>query len=176
MILFRSQALRETKELKWLDIDQRKDKKDIINNKNIVCPFCKKPGHKTRIAKACLLHDEWLDANKSSILNDASKGVDVTTTSTCLLSVPTSFPGIESMNNTKLPAPVTGTNVTPTVLQPYFLNESLHNNITIPPSDNDANIATANVGPPIAEKVAYNTIQLPCSGADYVTREKNESE
>mmetsp|Transcript_9642 Transcript_9642/g.11118 ORF Transcript_9642/g.11118 Transcript_9642/m.11118 type:complete len:386 (-) Transcript_9642:194-1351(-) len=163
-----SQALRETKELKWLDIDQRKDKKDIINNKNIVCPFCKKPGHKTRIAKACLLHDEWLDANKSSILNDASTGVDVTTTSTCLLSVPTSFPGIESMNNTKLPAPVTSTNVTPTVLQPYLLNESLHNNITIPPPDNDANIATANVGPPIAEEVAYNTIQLPCPGADYV--------
>jgi hypothetical protein len=60
----RSQALRETKELKWLDIDQ-KDKKKGVSAKDIVCPFCNKIGHKTRIAKACLLHHQWLDAGKS---------------------------------------------------------------------------------------------------------------
>lgn len=107
------------------------------------------------------MHDEWLDANKSSILNDASTGVDITTTctSTRLLSLPTSFPANEDMNNNKLPAPVTGTNATQTVLKPYLLNESLHNNVTIPPPDDGMNIATTNVGPPIAEEVAYNTTQ-----------------
>ena len=71
---FRSQALRETKELKWLDADddddndndQKKDKKKTISNKDVVCPFCKKSGHKTKIAKACLMHHEWLDINNAS--------------------------------------------------------------------------------------------------------------
>jgi hypothetical protein len=56
-----SQALRETKELKWLEIETKERK--TPTNKNTICPFCKKPGHKTKIAKACLLHHEWLDAN-----------------------------------------------------------------------------------------------------------------
>jgi hypothetical protein len=56
-----SQALRETKELKWLETEQR-EKKTLIN-KDTVCPFCRLPGHKTKIAKACKLHHEWLDAN-----------------------------------------------------------------------------------------------------------------
>jgi hypothetical protein len=59
-----SQALRETKELKWLDIEQE-SKKQGLNPKNTVCPFCKKSGHKTRIAKACRFHHQWLDAGKS---------------------------------------------------------------------------------------------------------------
>jgi hypothetical protein len=56
-----SQALRETKELKWLEIETKERK--TPTNKNTICPFCKKAGHKTKIAKACLLHHEWLDAN-----------------------------------------------------------------------------------------------------------------
>lgn len=56
-----SQALRETKELKWLEIEPRERK--MRSNKNSICPFCKKAGHKTKIAKACLRHHEWLDAN-----------------------------------------------------------------------------------------------------------------
>ncbi len=57
-----SQALRETKELKWLDLSEAKERKVPID-KNTICPYCKKPGHKTKIAKACLKHHEWLDAN-----------------------------------------------------------------------------------------------------------------
>lgn len=67
---FRSQALRETKELKWLEIDETKGglngtKKKSVNKKDVVCPFCNLPGHKTRIASACLKHHEWLDASKA---------------------------------------------------------------------------------------------------------------
>jgi hypothetical protein len=64
-----SQALRETKELKWLEIAPRERK--TPSNKNNVCPFCKKWGHKTKIAKACKLHYEWLDANGTK---DTEKG------------------------------------------------------------------------------------------------------
>jgi DNA repair exonuclease SbcCD ATPase subunit len=80
----RSQALRETKELKWLidtyDDDQKEDtnKKKTIRNKDVVCPFCKKKGHKTRIAKACQKHHEWLDINNSSTkaaLGSANKDI-----------------------------------------------------------------------------------------------------
>jgi hypothetical protein len=60
-----SQALRETKELKWLDIDKKRMTKED-SSKNIVCSFCKKIGHKTRIAKACDFHHQWLDAGKLS--------------------------------------------------------------------------------------------------------------
>lgn len=67
-----SQALRETKELKWLDIDQKSDKKSP-SQKEVVCPFCQKSGHKTRIAKDCLFHHQWLDAGKSNE-NSASGG------------------------------------------------------------------------------------------------------
>lgn len=67
-----SQALRETKELKWLDIDQKNDKKSP-SQKEVVCPFCQKSGHKTRIAKDCLFHHQWLDAGKSNE-NSASGG------------------------------------------------------------------------------------------------------
>jgi hypothetical protein len=57
-----SQALRETKELKWLDLSETKERK-APTEKNTVCPYCEKHGHKTKIAKACLKHREWLDAN-----------------------------------------------------------------------------------------------------------------
>lgn len=57
-----SQALRETKLLKWLEIEPNKERK-TSSNKSAICPYCKKPGHKTKIAKACLLHHEWLDPN-----------------------------------------------------------------------------------------------------------------
>eukprot|EP00934_Nitzschia_sp_Nitz4_P007780 Nitzschia sp. Nitz4//scaffold6_size259037//200548//201864//NITZ4_001107-RA/size259037-processed-gene-0.89-mRNA-1//-1//CDS//3329556992//7770//frame0 len=57
-----SQALRETKVLKWLEIDPNKERKAAMS-KNIVCPYCNLPGHKTKIAKACLRHHEWLDPN-----------------------------------------------------------------------------------------------------------------
>lgn len=57
-----SQALRETKELKWLDLSETKERKAPME-KNTVCPHCDQPGHKTKIAKACLKHREWLDAN-----------------------------------------------------------------------------------------------------------------
>jgi hypothetical protein len=60
-----SQALRETKELKWLDLSENKER-NPPTTKNSVCPYCNKQGHKTRIAKACLKHHEWLDANFSS--------------------------------------------------------------------------------------------------------------
>ncbi|KAL3907668.1 MAG: hypothetical protein SGARI_003426, partial [Bacillariaceae sp.] len=63
-----SQALRETKTLMWLDLDKKTMKKGT-SSKDVVCPFCKKPGHKTRIAKSCDFHHQWLDAGKSS--NDA---------------------------------------------------------------------------------------------------------
>lgn len=42
------------------------DKKKGVRSKDIVCPFCKKTGHKTRIAKACLYHDQWVDAGGKS--------------------------------------------------------------------------------------------------------------
>jgi len=67
-----SQALRETKVLKWLvesydDVGKEDEtKRKVARNKDVVCPFCKKKGHKTRIAKACLRHHEWLDMNTSS--------------------------------------------------------------------------------------------------------------
>jgi hypothetical protein len=85
LLLFRSQALRETKELKWLEIDETKagpngTKKKSVNKKEVVCPFCKLPGHKTRIASACLKHHEWLDASKAD--NNAGQAiltVDATT-------------------------------------------------------------------------------------------------
>lgn len=57
-----SQALRETKELKWLDLSENKERVTFVA-KVSVCPYCNHPGHKTRIAKACLKHHEWLDAN-----------------------------------------------------------------------------------------------------------------
>jgi hypothetical protein len=60
-----SQALRETKELKWLDIDEKTEKKGP-SQKDVVCPFCQKTGHKTRIAKTCLFHHQWLDAGKTN--------------------------------------------------------------------------------------------------------------
>uniref|UniRef100_A0A7S4AL70 DUF6824 domain-containing protein n=1 Tax=Pseudo-nitzschia australis TaxID=44445 RepID=A0A7S4AL70_9STRA len=82
-----SQALRETKELKWLvgdddndndgntnnnnnDIQKRHGfKKTAGSNKIVVCRFCGKTGHKTRIAKACLKHHEWLDVNANVDVN-----------------------------------------------------------------------------------------------------------
>jgi len=71
----RSQALRETKELKWLELEPL-DKKKGVRSKDIVCPFCKKTGHKTRIAKACLYHDQWAEAGGKSE-GSAVDGADV---------------------------------------------------------------------------------------------------
>ena len=87
-----SQALRETKELKWLDTDTEEKNKlnkttsgtgtiglnTSIGKDNIVCTYCGLPGHKTKIAKACRFHHEWLDANpmrQTSKLN--SNGVAI---------------------------------------------------------------------------------------------------
>ena len=97
LVWFRSQALRETKELKWLvgdddddndndndgnnnntnnnnDDDNQKrhgfKKKTTVSNKVVVCRFCGKTGHKTRIAKACLKHHEWLDVNANVNVSD----------------------------------------------------------------------------------------------------------
>ncbi|KAG7338602.1 hypothetical protein IV203_029776 [Nitzschia inconspicua] len=83
-----SQALRETKELKWLNYDQKSDKKGP-SQKDIVCPFCKKIGHKTRIAKACLFHHQWLDAGKPN-----GNGADINQN-------PTSSPVIFANETTK---------------------------------------------------------------------------
>jgi hypothetical protein len=58
-----SQALRETKELKWLQLEPKERK--TMSNKSSVCPYCKKMGHKTKIAKACLLHYEWVVENSA---------------------------------------------------------------------------------------------------------------
>jgi len=81
-----SQALRETKELKWLvdsyeDVQKENSNKQKTNsNKDVVCPFCKRTGHKTRIAKACLKHHEWLDIN-----NPSKTAVDSTTKSNVVM-------------------------------------------------------------------------------------------
>jgi hypothetical protein len=58
-----SQALRETKELKWLQLEPKERK--TMSNKSSVCPYCKKMGHKTKIAKACMLHHEWVAENSA---------------------------------------------------------------------------------------------------------------
>jgi len=85
-LLFRSQALRETKTLKWLvesyddDGKEEANKKKVVRNKDVVCPFCKEKGHKTRIAKACLRHHEWLDINSSSSTKEAMSGIQNTGT------------------------------------------------------------------------------------------------
>jgi hypothetical protein len=57
-----SQALRETKELKWLELSDFQEPAEV-GTKNSRCPFCSKPGHKTKIAKACLKHHEWMASN-----------------------------------------------------------------------------------------------------------------
>jgi hypothetical protein len=139
--LLRSQALRETKELKWLDTNETRDKKTNNNdnnssNKNIICPFCKKLGHKTKIAKSCLFHNEWLDANKAAILNP-------------------SFPTIESesvkVNESHFDTEISSTVISkdnPSSLEPYIHSE----NITA------ANRKQNTEGiQPIAEEQALNT-------------------
>ncbi|OEU16308.1 hypothetical protein FRACYDRAFT_238901 [Fragilariopsis cylindrus CCMP1102] len=148
-----SQALRETKELKWLNIDETKDKKDTISNKNIICPFCKIPGHKTKIAKACSFHNEWLDANKTSVLNNINiDGSGSTGTGTGVASIatvqqlsPSALQAAnENTNDAKLPPSETaGTNATSTtnVLQVPKVelnlpNESA-NSITLPTTTDD---------------------------------------
>ena len=60
-----SQALRETKELKWLELSECQEPEEVIA-KNTVCPFCNKPGHKTKIAKSCLKHHEWMASTITS--------------------------------------------------------------------------------------------------------------
>ena len=59
-----SQALRETKELKWLELAPRERK--TPNTKDCVCPHCGLTGHKTKIAKACLRHHEWVTENSNN--------------------------------------------------------------------------------------------------------------
>ena len=148
-MLNRSQALRETKELKWLNIDETKDKKDTISNKNIICPFCKIPGHKTKIAKACSFHNEWLDANKTSVLNNinidgsGSTGTGVASSGQ-QLSISALQAANENTNDAKLPPSETAsTNATTTtnVLQVPKVelnlpNESA-NSITLPTTTDD---------------------------------------
>ena len=150
-MLNRSQALRETKELKWLNIDETKDKKDTISNKNIICPFCKIPGHKTKIAKACSFHNEWLDANKTSTLNNinidgsGSTGTGVASIATVQQLSPSALQAAnENTNDAKLPPSETAsTNATTTtnVLQVPKVelnlpNESA-NSITLPTTTDD---------------------------------------
>jgi hypothetical protein len=67
-----SQALRETKELKWLQLEPKERK--TTSNKSSQCPYCKKMGHKTKIAKACLLHHEWVAENSSK--TDETKAIE----------------------------------------------------------------------------------------------------
>jgi len=146
-----SQALRETKELKWLNIDETKDKKDTISNKNIICPFCKIPGHKTKIAKACSFHNEWLDANKTSVLNNINidgstgTGTGVASIATVQQLSPSALQAAnENTNDAKLPPSETAsTNATTTtnVLQVPKVelnlpNEST-NSITLPTTTDD---------------------------------------
>ena len=83
-----SQALRETKELKWLEIEPRERKTN--NSKNSVCPFCKKAGHKTKIAKACLRHHEWLDANAIKTSEEGGIANEVTAVAMTVQVAPTS--------------------------------------------------------------------------------------
>lgn len=153
-MLNRSQALRETKELKWLNIDETKDKKDTISNKNIICPFCKLPGHKTKIAKACSFHNEWLDANKTSVLNNINiDGSGSTGTGTGVASIatvqqlsPSALQAAnENTNDAKLPpsetASTNATTTTTNVLQVPKVelnlpNESA-NSITLPTTTDD---------------------------------------
>jgi hypothetical protein len=61
-----SQALRETKELKWLGLSSEPKESKPTAAKDTICPYCKRPGHKTKIAKACLKHNEWLEANAAN--------------------------------------------------------------------------------------------------------------
>ena len=80
-----SQALRETKELKWLKLNNddgkgggsSKKQAQVASgpNKNAICPFCNQVGHKTKAAKACLRHGEWVNENgsKSALPNNTSK-------------------------------------------------------------------------------------------------------
>jgi hypothetical protein len=60
-----SQALRETKELKWLELAECQEPEEVIT-KSALCPFCNKPGHKTKIAKSCLKHHEWMASTVTS--------------------------------------------------------------------------------------------------------------
>lgn len=151
-----SQALRETKELKWLNIDETKDKKDTISNKNIICPFCKVPGHKTKIAKACSFHNEWLDANKTSILNNTVSSTGATGVASIATVQQLSPSALQAANaimkDDKLPpSDTTGTNATSTanVLQvpaePKLLPIESVNNITLP-STEDTDAAITQVG------------------------------
>jgi hypothetical protein len=62
-----------------LDVEPS-DKKKGVRSKDIVCPFCKKTGHKTRIAKACHYHDQWVDAGGKSEESAAEgSGVNIDT-------------------------------------------------------------------------------------------------
>ena len=67
-----SQALRETKELKWLDLEPKERKS--TSNKNCVCPYCHKMGHKTKIAKDCDRHHEWVKENDIKAAEEKEAG------------------------------------------------------------------------------------------------------
>jgi hypothetical protein len=67
-----SQALRETKELKWLELEGNGQKS--ASSKSILCPFCLKNGHKTKIANACLRHHEWIAENSTKEAENAIGG------------------------------------------------------------------------------------------------------
>lgn len=71
-----SQALRETKELKWLELSDVQEESVDVVTQNAVCPFCSKPGHKTKIAKACLKHHEWLASNVAAAVTKSALSVE----------------------------------------------------------------------------------------------------
>jgi hypothetical protein len=82
-----SQALRETKELKWLGNGNEKPKSEGTKKRKakkeekgegeenpprntklrsgVICSYCHQPGHKTKAAKACLKHHEWVSTARS---------------------------------------------------------------------------------------------------------------
>jgi hypothetical protein len=149
----RSQALRETKELKWLNIDETKDKKDTISNKNIICPFCKIPGHKTKIAKACSFHNEWLDANRTSILNTGTSATGVASIATVQQLSPSALQAAnENTNDAKLlPSDTAGTNATSTTNGLQVKGETnlpieSANSITLPTTDDTVAASITHVG------------------------------
>lgn len=161
-MLNRSQALRETKELKWLNIDETKDKKDTISNKNIICPFCKIPGHKTKIAKACSFHNEWLDANKTSILNNNNDVSGSTGTDTGVASIAT----VQQLSPSALQA----------------ANENT-NDAQLPPSETASTNATTTTNVLQVPKVelnlpneSANSITLPTTADDTVAASKTQVE
>jgi hypothetical protein len=114
------------------------------------------PGHKTKIAKACSFHNEWLDANKTSILNNTVSSTGATGVASIATVQQLSPSALQAANaimkDDKLPpSDTTGTNATSTanVLQvpaePKLLPIESVNSITLP-STEDTDAAITQVG------------------------------